>query len=318
VDADLDSVKQFFKMYDEFGGTPEKVLDQIYQLGEDSKEMYEFIKKVHVLRQFFRDFVNSQYDTPKVKLEIDFNLNKRGETNVGYLVDRIFKPNHDSNIEFISEDKSAVWYFAEPIQIIFRWAEGDDNAEKPTFDQNDPDIIIENTKATVECVGNWAVLRFLQKYKAEGAGADKLLANQNLLNFKIPLSNGKTANIYAAVTASLPQKPEDPSVTTLPVPMSPGNMPEMNQKVVALANVPTLVERASVHSTISENVEEDSEEIEKPKKPKKSSPKKTKNSKKDDEKEKKEAMKILESDEEVGTIESEGEQVAKISDEPIE
>jgi type VI secretion system protein ImpL len=260
VDADLESVKQFFKMYDEFGGTPERVLDQIYQLGEDSKEMYEFIKKVHILRQFCGDFVNSQYDTPKVKLEIDFNLNKRGEANVGYLVDRVFKPNHDSNIEFISEDKSAVWYFAEPIQIIFRWAEGDDNAEKPTFDQNDPDIIIENTKATVECVGNWSVLRFLQKYKSEGTGADKLLANQNLLNFKIPLSNGKTASIYAAVTASLPQKPEDPSVTTLALPMPPGNMPEINQKVVALSNVPTLVERASVHHTVSGSVIEEEEE----------------------------------------------------------
>ncbi|MDR2075210.1 MAG: hypothetical protein LBP31_03250 [Holosporales bacterium] len=320
VDADLESVKQFFKMYDEFGGTPEKVLDQIYQLGEDSKEMYEFIKKVHVLRQFFGDFVNSQYDTPKVKLEIDFNLNKKGETNIGYLVDRIFKPNHDANIEFISEDKGAVWYFAEPIQIIFRWAEGDDNAEKPTFDQNDPDIIIENTKATVECVGNWAVLRFLQKYKAEEAGADKLLANQNLLNFKIPLSNGKTASIYAAVTASLPQKPEDPSVTTLPVPVPPGNMPEMNQKVVALSNVPTLVERASVHSTVSTDVEEDEEEDETKEvnatKKKTSKTKKKREKGKEKEKERKEAMKILESEEEIETLEK--EKTSEISDEPIE
>ncbi len=325
-------------MYDEFGGTPEKILDQIYQLGEDAKTQYEFLKKVHDLRLFFRDFVHTQYDTPKVSLTIDFNLNKRGENNVEHLVDRVFKPNNDANIEFISEDMSATWYFGEPIEIDFRWAEGDDNTEKPNYDPNDPDIIVEEATARIECVGNWSVLRFLQKYKATDGNTDKLLANQNLMCFKIPLNNGKTAKIYAAITASLPMKPGDASVTTLKLPVPTDDMPKMSDKVVSVSNSPVLVEKASSKYMISDDVDtlstedidekEDKTDTKKtaPKTPSKnksdkqtkktSTKKKTNNTESSNDDEVQEAMDILESDE-VPDIANEREQVVQVSEEPI-
>lgn len=307
VDADLDSVKEFFKMYDEFGGSPEKILDQIYQLKNESKEQYEFLKKLHDLRIFLGDFVNTQYDTPKVCLEIDFNINKREETNTKYLVDRIFKPNNDANIEFISEDKSAIWYFGEPIRMILRWAEGNDNADRPNYDPNDPDVIIEDTTAKIECTGNWAALRFLQKYKTDVSNASKILQNQNVLLFKTPLSNGKVSKVYAAVTATLPKQPGDASVTTLKLPKTTEIMPEMSQKIISYSHQPILTEKNSGSPLVENDSNEDDEIISEEDVKQKDTKKST---------EKKKAMEILESID-PAVIDDEKDKIIDISEEEI-
>jgi hypothetical protein len=261
MDADLEAVKEFFKMYDEFGGSPEVILDQIYQLDGDSKKVYDFLKKVHDIRLFFGDFFSSQYETLKVNLEINFIANKREEKNTDYLVDRIFKPNNDASIEHITADKSAIWYYGEPIELNLRWATGDDQAHKPVYDPNDPDLVLDETTAKFQCVGNWAVLRFLQKYKAEAINADQASPNQVILEFKVPLNNGKIAKVYAGVTASIPKKPGDPSSVTVKIPVTPNSIPEIPKSVMSVSNDPVLTQRMT-ESGISAEMEDIAEDEE--------------------------------------------------------
>ena len=348
VDADIDAVREFFKMYDEFGGNPEKILDQIYQLGADSKSNYDFLKKIHDIRVFFGDFLNTKYDTLKVRLEMNFEINKREETNTDYLVDRIFKPNNDASIEFISPDKSATWYFGDPVELDLRWASDDDQtAQTPTYDSNDPDIIIESSKARIQCVGNWSVLRFLQKYKSETGNNDQASANETVLCFKIPLNNGKIAKVYAGVTASLPKKPMDASVTTVKLPRTPEEMPEISREVLAVLEQSVLIEKSETSGVIDQDdevvdiEEEDNDNVEEKStkqktgnkslksKQKEKQTKKQENvkneqniktqkeNKQENNDESKEVIDILESDE-VPSIEDEDESLIQINEEAIE
>lgn len=243
MDADLDAVREFFKMYDNYGGTPEAVLDQIYQLGGESTELYEFMKKIHSLRRFFGDSFENPNGSITVRLEANFDLNKREETNTDYLVDRVFRPNNDVSIEPISSDKSGIWYFGEPIELDLRWAEGDDQADVPVYDQNDPDLILNGHTMQVQCVGDWAVIRFLQKYQADVLSNDQLAPNQTILCFKIPLNSGKISKVFMAVTPSIPKKPGDPSVVSVKVPSIPGKMPDIPSSVLSVANTPVLTSR---------------------------------------------------------------------------
>ncbi|MDR0630799.1 MAG: hypothetical protein LBF70_02090, partial [Holosporales bacterium] len=244
TDADLDAVKVFFKMYDEFGGTPEAILDQIYQLdGEEVKNLYEFLKKIHDIRLFFGNAMQSQHEALKTRLEINFEVNKKGETNTDHLVDRIFRPNNDATIENITPDKSAVWYFGEPIEIDFRWAAGDNQASKPVYNPNDPDLIIDALTAKIQCVGNWSVLRFLQKYKTTVLSPNRLSANQRILEFKIPLNNNKIARIFVGITAYIPKTPGDPDVTSVKIPEAPGKMPPMPNSVFSVTNSSVLINK---------------------------------------------------------------------------
>ncbi|MBQ2173778.1 MAG: hypothetical protein II453_01510 [Alphaproteobacteria bacterium] len=257
MDADLDAVREFFAMYDEFGGCPEAILDQIYQLGDDAKEVYEFMQKLHSIRAFFGDSLSDPNGAIKVRLEANFEINKREEKNTDYLVDRVFSPNSDANIEPISSDKSGIWYFGDPIELSLRWAEGDDQADKPVYDQNDPDLILDDKKIRIQCVGNWAAIRFLQKYKAETINSDQLLPNQTVLSFRIPLNSGKIAKIYMGITPSLPKKPGEASVTSVSVPKIPGKMPEMPSAVKSVVDVPVLVNKLSINSTRPKIVKND-------------------------------------------------------------
>jgi hypothetical protein len=319
TDADLEAVKEFFKMYDEFGGTPEKVLDQIYQLEGDTKTLYEFLKKIHDVRQFFGDFSGNQNEGMKINLEVNFTINKREETNTDYLVDRMFKPNNDSTIEPITADKSGVWYWGEPIEFNFRWATGDAQADKPIYDQNDPDLIIEGSTAKIQCVGNWAALRLLQKYKAESFNASQLAPNQTVLCFKIPLRSGKVSKIFVGVTPSMPKRPGDPSVTTLKVPVTTNKMPEMLSSVVSVANEAVLVSKVTSSTEEIPFVEE--EEGEEVVGTKKQSKKSNSTKKKEAEtsidiESKEKVLDVLKSDK-VPEI-KESEAVVEINEEPIE
>jgi type VI secretion system protein ImpL len=226
VDADLNAVKEFFRMYDEFGGTPESILDQIYQLGGETKPLHEFLTKIHELRLFFKDFFSDQHESMKVHLEIDFTASKKEEKNVDHLVDRSFDFDDDVIVEPITLDKSGDWYFGKFTGVTLRWASGDNQSDRPVNNQNDPDLIIDGNTAKIQCVGSWSVLRFLRKYKVD-TSTDQRTPNQTILRFEVPLSSGKMAKVFVGVTASLPQKTDTPTVATVNLPQTPGKMPQI-------------------------------------------------------------------------------------------
>ncbi|MDR3031018.1 MAG: hypothetical protein LBU35_01370 [Holosporales bacterium] len=325
-DADLDAVRGFFKMYDEFGGTPEAILDQIYQLGGEATKCYEFLQNIHDIRVFFSDFFEHDYESMKVGIEINFNVNKRGETNTDYLVDKVFKPNNEANIEPIMQDKSSVWYFGEPIEICFRWANDDAQSPKPVYDPNDPDIIIDDSSVKIQCVGNWSILRFLQKYRAEATNADRSSPNQTTLCFKVPLNNNKLTKIYVGITPSIPKKPGDPALTTVKVPKTTDKMPEIPRSVMSVVDDAVLSTKNFLNNGEAENINlaeemEKDEEIAadkaKSKKEKTSLRKIQKNKPKPSlSPERKAVIDILESDESPAI--SEGDSVIEITNEPIE
>jgi type VI secretion system protein ImpL len=316
TDADLTAIKEFFKMYDEFGGTPERILDQIYQLGGDAKIPYEFLKKMHDLRAFCGNFFDNQYESLKVSLEFNFDINKKAEKNTEYLVDRIFKPSNDFAIEPVSMDKSGIWYFGQPFEINLRWADGDAQADKPVYNPNDPDFILTGNMVKIQCTGDWSCLRFLQKYRVESVNADKMEKNQILLGFKIPLNGGKAAGIFAGVNIYAPKKPGESSNFSVKLPEIAGKMPELPDSVKEVLDEAVLVSNPIEDSSLTEDsfsrsveiVDEPFEQNEKDKK---------ENVQRESEKEKtkKEVLNILNS-ENSPQLQRE-ESVIEISEEPI-
>lgn len=242
-DADLELVKGLLSIYNEFGGTPETLLDTIYQL-EEGKEVYKFIKKIHLFKELFGELLNNNSgEIIKLKLEADFSLNKGDESNTDYLVDRVFKPNHDTNIEAINPNKFGIWYFGDPIEFNLRWAEDDNDAPHPLYNPKDSDLSVEKTTAKIKCDGAWALLRFLQKYKSSINYSKVHDANQNVLEFKIPLDDSKTARLFLGITVFKPQQSDSALLNSIAVPSVPGKMPPIPQKVLELSNTPVLINK---------------------------------------------------------------------------
>ncbi|MBR1944007.1 MAG: hypothetical protein IJ848_00855 [Alphaproteobacteria bacterium] len=242
-DADLELVKGLINIYDEYGGTPEKLLDAIYQLDE-GKEVYKFIKKIHLFKELFGDLLNNNHgEIIKLKMEADFSVNKGDEINTEYLVDRIFKPNYDTNIEDINPNKFGIWYFGEPIEFNLRWAEDDEDAPNPLYNPKDSNLSVEKTTAKIKCNGAWSLLRFLQKYKSS-LNYNKIRdANQNVLEFNIPLNDSKTARLFLGITVFKPQQSDSALSESIAIPSVPGKMPPISQKILDLSNTPVLINR---------------------------------------------------------------------------
>ncbi len=242
-DADLDLVKGLLSIYDEYGGTPETLLDTIYQLDE-GKEVYKFVKKIHLFKELFGDLLNNNSgEVIKLKLEADFAVNRGDEANTDYLVDRVFKPNHDANIEAINPNKQGIWYFGEPIEFNLRWAEDDDDAPHPLYNPKDSDLSVEKTKAKIKCDGAWSLLRFLQKYKSSLNYGKLHDPNQNILEFKIPLDDSKTARLFLGITVFKPQQSDSALVNSVAIPSVPGKMPPIPHGVLSFINVPVLINK---------------------------------------------------------------------------
>lgn len=242
-DADINAVRDFFKLYKECGDSPEAILDQIYQL-DDGKEAYNFLKKVQSLKNILGDNIVNNYEVVCVKINTNFSVNKRNETNTDYLVDRVFRPNHDANIETINPDKLGTWYFGEPVSIDFRYAENDTDAPRPDFDEGDPDYSVDTNLAKFECTGNWSLLRFLQKYRVTGLNSQLNDPNQIVLAFNIPLNDNNTTRVYVGLTIYKPQNSESEPLISVKIPSIPGTMPKLPQSVIAVSNVPILTETA--------------------------------------------------------------------------
>jgi hypothetical protein len=243
VDASLEEVGEFFKIYEEYGGSPEAVLDQIHQLGDEAKPCYQFLQKIHKLYVFCGDFYKNN-SSIQINLEIDFDINKKDEQNTTYLMDRIFKPNNDTSIEFVNKDKNGVWYFGKPMEMHLRWSSAADAVQVPRAVGNDPDIILEGRTVKIQCLGSWSVLRFLQKYASKSASRDRLLPNQIPLSFSIPLSDSKTASLSVGVLISAPKKPGDTSVNTFQLPVPTDKMPPIPSSVKSYSDQSVLVDRS--------------------------------------------------------------------------
>ncbi len=242
-DVDLDTVREFFKLYNECGGSPEAILEKIYQL-DDGKQAYNFLKKVQSIKDMLGDNIVNNFEVVKVKMDMNFNVNKRNEKNTEYLIDRVFHPNHDANIEAINPYKHGTWFFGEPVSIDFRYAENDNEAPRPDFDEGDPDYSVDANLARFECTGNWSLLRFLQKYRVSGLNSTLSDANQTVLSFKIPLNDNRSTQVYVGLTLYKPQSSESEPLVSIKIPSVPGDMPKLPQSIINLRNTPILADKA--------------------------------------------------------------------------
>jgi hypothetical protein len=242
-DADIDAVREFFKMYVEYGGTPEKILDQIYQLKGDTVALHEFLKKIHELWLFLGDALIND-ESIKVCVEVNFNINPKEEANTDYLVDKIVKTSTDTNIEPINKDKTGIWYYGEPFECSFRFASDDTQADRPVSSPNDPDLLVQGSKATVQCVGAWSLIRFLQKYQTQTGSVSMADKNQSSLEFKLPLSSAKDARVFIGIIPMRPKKPGEPTAHSVKAPPIPGKMPEIPGSVMSSLSDSVLVSEA--------------------------------------------------------------------------
>ena len=192
-EVDPEALREFFHRYDQFGGSPDKILDQIYQLGDSASELVNFLEAMKHVRKFFEAFIMNKTSGVALDISADFRANRGSEKGVERIADN-FVQIGDSRLN--KQLKKTRWYAGSPIVFGFRYTDGD---VKPVGDPGKKHYRVDNSTALFAYGGRWALLRAIRELEAKDVNG----GTSYVIGFSIPTSSGNT-KVFNRITLSVP------------------------------------------------------------------------------------------------------------------
>jgi type VI secretion system protein ImpL len=276
-EVDPEVIKSFFKLYDQFGGAPEKILDQVYQLGGSGQRGVDFLKKMAEIKQFFRGFIEEQSEDtyPVFDSILKFRTHRAREVGANLIVDFSFKASGDSAVHRTDSLKTLRWTFGQGMEVGFRWPrlnadfEVSTNAPvipQPRADAGQKNLMIDGQKATFGYPGKWGLLWMVLLHRVPSIPQAQ---GVHLLKFSIPIEANtkdvKQAVVYHTIELSIPPLQSKQPGQHVKIPYFPTFIPNLEEDVTGLVEKPVLVNgllNPSSDVTEPEEPEEPEEETE--------------------------------------------------------
>ncbi len=267
-EAEPEDIREFFKMYKEFGDKPTVILSQIAELGHMASHPLSFLKSMEKVKDFFAEFLATpaDNDVPSFDFTVDFRIHRKKEQFANYIVDWTFKPNDDRSISNHEKDRSGRWTFGDPVEFSFRWPENVGVA--PTLDEGQKYMNVTDQTATFTFSSRWSLLWMLRVYAQAKPSATE--PTPYMLKFVIPLGPTKKAITYNRITFRAPAKGKAPG-RIMDVPVFPTNAPPLSDAIKDLANEAVLT-RGKIIPKIEDKKEEPAPEEEENKDKKEEAP----------------------------------------------
>ncbi len=244
AEADPEKMREFFRKYDEFGGSVRYVFDQIYQLGPLTAEATQFLQRLDILKAFFQNYLNGEGDNdlPTFDFSADFRVNREKEAGGDLIVDWVLKPDPDTSINKNDKTRNGRWVYGNPVEISFRWP--DVSPSFPVRDAKQPLLDVDGRKATFRYTGRWALFWMLRMH-ATNKGEILPLKSPNpyVLKFIIPTGAVETATVYNLIILMSPSSNPKAPGKIMKVPDFPAFAPNLPDEVSAqYADKPVITE----------------------------------------------------------------------------
>lgn len=241
-EADPNDFREFMDKFRDYGGSAEKILDQIYQLGSGASAAVAFLQSLEQIADLFEDFLkNNLTGLPSVNVNAEFNVNRDRAVGTSSVAGWTLKTNYETVVSQADKSRKAQWIFNAPTQVAFRWPNVKGMVELPLNDPRQPDLKVLETTATFEYKGGWSLLRMIRRHRANrGEYVPMAQPNAVVLKFTVPVSETKTALLFNALTfmGSSPN-PNIPG-RVLPFPDFPTAAPDLSQDLAPYVNDPVL------------------------------------------------------------------------------
>ncbi|MEI8295246.1 MAG: type VI secretion protein IcmF/TssM N-terminal domain-containing protein [Alphaproteobacteria bacterium] len=241
AEVEPQDLRAFFKIYAEAGDSPDKILDQVYQLGKGANDAMAFLTSMEGIKKFFKTYLTDlNTDAPFVDFSVDFRVNRANEVGGSNVLEWYIKTSPTAKIINHDKQNTGRWSFDNPVEIGFRWPEGIDT--KPFRDKSQNYMTAEDLTAIFRYPGRWSLLWLLKTQSA----STKDLAGSNetkpyVLRFDIP--TGPTTKATLFVRISLSEKPigKKPG-KMLKLPEFPTEAPALPDSVVSLKDRPVIAQ----------------------------------------------------------------------------
>jgi type VI secretion system protein ImpL len=269
-EVDPEDLKAFFALYHEFGNSPKNILEQVYQLGIEAKEPYQFLKDMDDIKEFFHAYLKSKTpgDLPTFDFNIDFRVNKEKEENGNMIIEWTMAPNDTTTISNNDKKRSGRWTYGNPVVMTLRWP---DSAEtQPFLDETQPYMQVDEQTVTYTYPGQWSLLWMMRAQQATAADFTNLKdTTPYTLRFEIPNGPEEKTVVYDRITLLKPAKAKKPG-GPITVPNFPTDAPGLDQKLLDAAEKPVIVlGQVTPDPEILEDIENREKKTKAAKKPKK-------------------------------------------------
>lgn len=202
AEVDPEDLRLFLEKFKQYGGSAEKILNQIYQLGAISRQAVLFLKRIEEIAAIFEDYLsNNGQGLPFVAIDASFNVNRERSMGANYVAEWTLKTNYDDSVNQASKNKQTQWIFGCQTEVSFRWPDVKGMPELPLNDPRQYTLKVEGTTATFAFRGNWSLFRLLRLQRAH-RNEYTPMANPNtvVLKFVVPVSENKNAVLYNSIS----------------------------------------------------------------------------------------------------------------------
>lgn len=252
VEADPEDVRLFLEMFKKAGGSAEKILDQIYQLGLIAKPAVLFLRNVEQIADLFGEYLaNHGQGLPFILTEIIFNVNRERSRGGNYVAEWSFKCNDDERITQTTKVKQTKWVYGCPTELSFRWPDVNGMPELPSSDPKQTYLKVEGTTATYSFGGNWSLFRAQRKLQALPSDLSGVsIPNAAVFKGTIPVSADKSAILFSAISLLGPSENPNIAGKTLSWPKWPTLAPTFGPELDPYVNAPILSSGAVTPATL--------------------------------------------------------------------
>ncbi len=241
-EAEPDDIKEFFKIYKDVGDAPKVILDQVYQLGTDAQDAYNFLQSMEKVKTFFDPYLSSKNpaDLPAFDFTVNFRTNQAKEVKGNLIIDWEAMPDDQTKITNHDKSRNGKWIFGDDFTLSLRWPNV--SQTQPYMDPAQvPVMTVENGIAKFAYPGRWSLLWMLRKQIAPTADYSPITDPfPYVLKFSIPNGPVEKTTVYTTVTLLTPPKGTK-SGKPMRLPDFPEGAPELPESVTSKADESVLV-----------------------------------------------------------------------------
>ncbi|MDR3285511.1 MAG: hypothetical protein LBS83_02395 [Holosporales bacterium] len=241
LEVDPEDMRLFFEKFRKAGGTTEKILNQIYQLGI-ATEAVRFLKSIEQIYELFKSYLETDIGSlPSVLTSVDFNVNRDRAVSANCVAEWSIRENYDEVLLNTEKSRQTKWVYGCPIEISFRWPVVKGFDETPLNDPKQPSLKVIGPIATFTFKGKWSILRLLRQQSASKSEYSAMVNPDSIvLKFIIPTNENKNAILYNSISLLGPSTNPNMPGKSLPLPEFPTFAPDLPDEMARYLNEPVL------------------------------------------------------------------------------
>lgn len=241
-EADPEDIRAFFELFDEFGGDPKVILNQVYQLGSRTAAAFSFLKNMNKVRKFFGGFLDAsdKSTTPSFDFSVEFRTNRDREVNANVIIDWVFSPDDSTKISNHDKKRFGRWNYGDTATLSLRWPQSSD--VKPFRDSTQTLMTVDDDShtATFSFPGKWSLLWLIFKQGANGSSfANMKDSEPYTLRFEIPTGPEEKSIVFNRITLLAPGKGKSPG-KPISIPTFPSKAPILTNEMIPNVNKPVI------------------------------------------------------------------------------